>query len=165
MQHAVKKYGAAVQTLFSHQGHATHRDVFRKRVATDSLSAPGQLVVVLRRLVECRLSDADEERLSVEAFPPFVFRRSIPCTTTRDSRRLKGDLKTYAETIRASQIEGHDAHGESLFDESRTPTRHQDDWKTPERSRRLPARPRWSDPEQAIDDTIAPVIISRVTIP
>ena len=154
--------------LIPHRGDARHRDVIMNRVATDRLSAPGHVVVVLRRFVECRISDAEEERLSVEAFPPFVLRRSIPCTTTRDSRRLKGDLKTYAETIRASQIEEHDAHGESLFDESRTPTRHQDDRNTPERSRLLPARPRRSDPEQAIDDTIAnstPVVISRVTIP
>jgi hypothetical protein len=74
----------------------------------------------------------------------------------------KGDLNTYAETIRASQIKGHDADRESLFDESRTPTRHQDDRKTPGRSRLLPARPRRGDPEQAIG---TPVVISRVTMP
>ena len=65
MQHAVKKYSAAVHThslTVGTRGDATHRDVFRKSVATDRLSAPGHLVVVLRRFVECRFSDTDQER-------------------------------------------------------------------------------------------------------
>ena len=74
----------------------------------------------------------------------------------------------YGEKIRASQIEGHDAHRESLFDESRTPSQHEDDRKTPERRGHFAPRPWRGHPEQAIDDTLVdstPVVISRVTVP